>query len=440
MNSAPGAFCTVRDFHESDTETLVQLYEDTRHLTDSAPLNLVDLISWLRSGEPAVVAVNADTVSGMIVATVRGDRAAVVGMRIDPQWRGQGVGSQLLRGIEERLRHMSVRRIEALLGPGQVGEEALSNRGFSAVRGLTLYGKDEPLTPNAMGILDGWGGELVEEAAWDDIAGMSDLKGLIEARVVRPIQHVDLARAYGLRVPSTIMLFGPPGTGKTSFARAMAGRLGWPFVEILSSKLASTENGLAAELGRALTELAKLDHVVVFIDEFEEISASRNMNSSMHGVVNELLKTIPPFRAQPGRLLVCATNFIERIDPAIIRPGRFDLVVPVGPPDENARHAMWETAASRTFSSDLALDELVTASHGFTPADLFLAAERAAFIGFARTASGQAPSALTTQDFLVAITSTRPSLRTTRHRSRGPRWRSSKLARWRAAAPFRRPA
>jgi transitional endoplasmic reticulum ATPase len=400
----------VRDFHESDIERCVQLCEDTRELVDSTPLNLVDLISSLRAGDPAVVATSNDVLVGFIVANVSAERASVSAMRIDPRWRGQGLGSQLIKRIEERLMHLGVRRIEALLGPSQVGEGALINRGFRATTGLTLYAKDEPLAPQAVGILENWGGELVDDAVWTDIAGMAEVKLLIEERIVRPIQQADLARTFGLQVPATVMLFGPPGTGKTSFARGLAGRLGWPFVELLSSKLASTENGLAAELGRALRELGQLDHVVAFIDEFDDIGANRAENPGLQAVVNELLKSIPAFRGQPGRLLVCATNFIDRIDPAIIRPGRFDLVIPVGPPDQTARRSMWKTAIARTFASGVDVEALTEATHGFTPADLFLAAERASFAGFNRTPDGAAPAQVQTADFLEAIRSTRRSL------------------------------
>ena len=400
----------IRDLHETDIERVVRLYDDTRTLPDSAPINLVDLVVSLRSSDPTMVAVSKQDVIGFVVAEMRGDRATLSGLRIHPNWRGQGIGSGLLRAMEDRLLHVGVRRIEALLGLGQVGEEALIKRGFSAMRGLTLFEKDEPLAPSEVNVLDSWGGELIDETAWDAIAGMSELRGHIEAHVVRPILEHDLAAHFGLCTPSTLMLFGPPGTGKTSFARAIAGRLGWPFVELLPSKLAGSADGLAAELRRALFELGRLEHVVVFIDEFDEIGASRATRPETQGVVNELLKAIPHFRAQPGRLLVCATNVIESLDPAVIRAGRFDLVIPVGPPDADARSAIWKSAVSSTRVEDFDPVALAAATRGFTPADIFLAAQRAAFSGFNRTTKGTVPHVLTTQDFLDAVFLTHPSL------------------------------
>ncbi|WP_375373346.1 AAA family ATPase [Streptomyces sp. KAI-26] len=140
----------------------------------------------------------------------------------------------------------------------------------------------------------------------------------------------------------------PPGTGKSTSAQAVASRLGWPFVELFPSRLA-LEDGLANGLGRRFEEIAQLDHVLVFIDEVEEVAGARNLAAPVSvGVVNELLKSIVRFRDRDGRLLVCATNTVAALGPAFLRHGRFDYVLPVGPPDHEARTALWASYLART--------------------------------------------------------------------------------------------
>jgi transitional endoplasmic reticulum ATPase len=406
---APERRWYIRDLHESDVQRVMALYDATRNLADTAPLSVFDLMSALRNPHPAVIALIGDDVVGFAVSEVVEDCARLVGLRLDPTVRGRGLGSGLIRSMEDHFLHLGVRRIEALLGSGQVGEEALFNRGFSASNGLTLFTKEVPLTPTEVTVLDEWGGELIDESHWEAIAGMAELKAVINERFLGPLLEPELSRQFGLAVPSAMVLFGPPGTGKTTFARAVAGRLGWPFVELLPSKLAAGDAGLAGELRRALRVLSQLDHVVAFIDEFDEIATCRTAEPDGRPVVNELLKAIPQFRSQPGRVLICATNFIERLDPAVIRPGRFDLVVPVGPPDHVARTAMWALAAARANAVGVDNEYLSSLSDGYSPADVGLAQQRAAFAGFQRARSGGA-APLTTQDFVDAISTTPASI------------------------------
>ncbi|MCX6525620.1 MAG: bifunctional GNAT family N-acetyltransferase/ATP-binding protein [Actinobacteria bacterium] len=400
----------IREAHSSDLDGVVRLVESAKGQVDTRPVDLVETLIHLRSSVPAMIAAVGEDVVGVAVASISGDVAWIETLTIAPAWRKQGIGSALIRALEERLLHLGARKISTLLGVGQVGEEALGNRGFQATHGLVLYEKLEPLMPSEVGVLDDWGGDLLSSENWDLVAGMSAEKTLIESRIVGPLADPITARNVGLLAPATVMLFGPPGTGKTTFARGIAGLLGWPFVELLPSKLASAAAGLASELRRAFTELAALEHVVVFIDEFDEIASRRQSRPEMQSVVNELLKAIPPFRSQTGRLLICATNFIDTIDPAVIRPGRFDLIVPIGPPDQIARNALWSAAIDRLDHREIDIVRLASESAGFTPGDVALTAQRAAATAFDRIRAAQDPPWVSNEDLFSALQRTAASV------------------------------
>jgi len=406
----------VRDFHADDLDAVVRLWDNPEASSEAPAFSLSDLIAAVRLHEPAVVAVVGEELAGAAVATINGDRAWVMRISLAGTWRHRGIGSAMLGELERRLVAAGVYRIQCLLGgESEIGVLALEHAGYAARRGMVLYERLEPVGPGSAGVLDQLGGRMIRAGAWDQLGGMVQEKELIERRVILPLAQPQLADRLGLVPPRAIVLFGPPGTGKTTFAKGVASRLGWPFVELFPSRLAGeSPAGLAAALREAFSLVAELDKVVLFIDEVEEIAGARRPRtvSAAQGVTNEMLKLIPPFREQDERLLICATNSVRALDSAFLRHGRFDYVIPVGPPDPAARAAIWDRYLAAIPHRELDMAAIVEESRLFTPADIEFAARRTAQLAFERVLFEQGDEELTSGDILRAIGQTRRTLTT----------------------------
>jgi len=325
-------------------------------------------------------------------------------------WRTDAAGGhvrpELLDALVTALAEAGARLVAAVSTDG----DALAERGFRST-GAALFEREvaEAGTPRELSAV---GARIVPPGLWDELRGMDEAKEIIERRVILPLAKPELAARHAVEQPKAIVLFGPPGTGKTTFAKGIASRLAWPFVEIQPSEIgAEGAERQAKLLAETFDRLLELPDAVVFVDEVEDIASIRHEDRRVSpNITNEFLKQIPRLREARHHLLVCATNSVGMLDPAFLRPGRFDYVLPVGPPNDEARASIWARYVEEITDEPVDVGVLVEASPLFTPADIEWAARKAAQRAFEREHFAGRGSRATTDDFLGAIAETRATL------------------------------
>ncbi|GAA1467307.1 ATP-binding protein [Microbacterium thalassium] len=402
----------IRDFHDDDLDEVVRLWGESTRDPDAVVYSLAEVIASCHE-DHAVVAVNDDRLVGVIVGRAAHAQGWIVFFSIAPEVPAEHVGGSLLDALERRMAPLGLGKLSVLVAEDDTPLVALTANGFEQRHPLRYLERQMPVQRRELDLLKEVGGRILPRHLWENVSGMREEKRLLEERLVTPLADPDLADRFGVVPPKAVMLFGPPGTGKTTFAKAVASRLDWPFVELFPSRLADGGAGLAGALRQTFEVIGDLEHAVVFIDEVEEIASRRRGDppSPTQGVTNELLKLVAEFREHEGRLLICATNFVRSLDAAFLRHGRFDYVLPIGLPDSAARRAIWTRYVPVDVAERIDLDALVAASEGLTPADIEYASRRASQAALADAlADDGSADELTTDRYLEALGATRATV------------------------------
>ena len=224
----------------------------------------------------------------------------------------------------------------------------------------------------------------VPDVRWDDVGGLDAVKQQLIEAVEWPLKHADLFAQAGVKPPKGILLSGPPGCGKTLLAKAVATQTQVNFISVKGPSLLSKYVGDSERAVREVFRKAKqAAPCILFFDEIDALvpdaRRAATTRTSTERVIGQFLAEMDGVEELNGVLVLGATNRPDILDPALLRPGRFDVIVEIPLPDGNGRQAIFAIGLrKRPLAKDVCIDSLVRASEGFSGADVQAVCQKAA--------------------------------------------------------------
>ncbi|MEM0361480.1 MAG: CDC48 family AAA ATPase [Sulfolobales archaeon] len=241
--------------------------------------------------------------------------------------------------------------------------------------GTEVVIKEEPIREEALA-------RGIPRVTWEDIGDLEEVKERIREIVEIPMRHPELFKHLGIEPPKGVLLYGPPGVGKTLLAKALANEIGAYFIVINGPEIMSKFYGESeARLREIFQEAENNAPSIIFIDEIDAIAPKREevVGEVEKRVVAQLLTLMDGLKERGRIIVIGATNRIDAIDPALRRPGRFDREIEIPPPDKRARKEILLVHTRNVpLSEDVNIDEFAEITHGYTGADLAALVKEAA--------------------------------------------------------------
>ncbi|MCD9640353.1 hypothetical protein HAX54_025629 [Datura stramonium] len=252
----------------------------------------------------------------------------------------------------------------------------------------------------------------VPNVSWDDVGGQREVKMQLMEAVEWPQKHQEAFKRIGTRPPTGVLMFGPPGCSKTLLARAVASEAGLNFLAVKGPELYSKWVGESEKAVRTLFAKARANSPsIIFFDEIDGLAVVRGKESDgvsvADRVMSQLLIELDGLHQRVNVTVIAATNRPDKIDPALLRPGRFDRLLYVGPPDEKDREAIFGIHLKKMpCSSDICIEELARLTSGSTGADISLICREAAIAAIEESLDA---SEITMEHLKAAIRQVPPS-------------------------------